>query len=187
MKQSMKSEDKRQLYIEHIYSRRKDIYRILYNIFHDSFLAEEMTQGVLERAWKGLDTLKDRNKSWAWLKGIIRNETRTRMKKHAAEPVMEVWEPTHEYIGETELLQYERDILDTLVEKEAVEEVVQMLEEMDERYRTVIKLHLITGFSLKEISEIEGIEYSTVRSLYSRGIRKLRDRCLSLEKGGSGE
>ena len=128
------------------------------------------------------DSLKTVRKSVLIYETII-----TRMKKHAAEPVMEVWEPTHEYIGEAELLQYERDILDTLVEKEAVEEVVQMLEEMDERYRTVIKLHLITGFSLKEISEIEGIEYSTVRSLYSRGIRKLRDRCLSLEKGGSGE
>ncbi len=46
---------------------------------------------------------------------------------------MEVWKLTDEYIGEAELLQYERDILDTLVEKEAVEEVVQMLEEMDEK------------------------------------------------------
>lgn len=187
MNQSMRSEEKRQFYMEHIYGRRQEIYGILYSVFKDAFLAEEMTQGVLERAWKGLDTLKDRNKSWAWLKAIVRNESRNQMKKNAATPAMEAWEPEREYTGEIELLRCEADLLESLVEKEAGEQIVQLLEDMDERYRTVIKLHLITEFSLKEISEMENMEYSTVRSLYSRGIRKLRDHYLSLEEGGSDE
>ena len=48
-------------------------------------------------------------------------------------------------------------------------------------------MHLILQFSLKEIADMKGMEYSTVRSLYSRGIRKLRNSCLSLEEGGSDE
>ena len=173
--------------MDHIYSRRMDVYRILCGIFHDPFTAEEITQVVLERAWKGLDTLKDQKKSWEWLKGILRNESRTHMKKKSSTPVMELWEPSHEYVAEAELLQYEQDILDSLVEKENGEMVVRLLEQMDEKYKSVIKLHLIAEFSLKEISEMQGIEYSTVRSLYSRGIRRLRDSYLSLEEGGSDE
>ena len=55
------------------------------------------------------------------------------------------------------------------------------------KYKSVIKMHLILQFSLKEIADMKGMEYSTVRSLYSRGIRKLRNSCLSLEEGGSDE
>ncbi len=183
----MKCENKRQFYMDHIYSHREDVYHILCSIFHDPFTAEEITQGVLERAWKGLDTLKDPKKSLEWLKGILRNESRTHMKKKSSTPVMEMWEPSHEYVGEVELLQYEQDILDSLVKKEDGEIVVQLLEQMDEKYKSVIKLHLITEFSLREIAEIQGIEYSTARSLYSRGIQKLRDSYLSLEEGSSNE
>lgn len=183
----MRKEEKRQFYMDHIYSRREDVYHILCGIFHDSFIAEEITQIVLERAWKGLDTLKDQKKVWAWLKGILRNESRTYMKKKSSTPVMELWEPSHEYVGEADLHQYEQDILESVVAKEESQLVVELLEQMDEKYKSVIKLHLITGFSLKEISEMQGIEYSTVRSLYSRGIRKLRDSYLSLEEGGSDE
>lgn len=183
----MKYEDKRQFYMDHIYSRRVDVYRILCGMFHDPFIAEEITQIVLERAWKGLDTLKDQKKSWAWLKGILRNESRTHMKKKSSTPVMEMWEPSHEYVDKAELKQYEQDILESVVVREEHQLVVDLLEQMDEKYRSVIKLHLVTGFSLKEISEMQGVEYSTVRSLYSRGIRKLRDSCLNLEEGGSDE
>ena len=69
----------------------------------------------------------------------------------------------------------------------AVSQITELLEQMDEKYKSVIKMHLILQFSLKEIADMKGMEYSTVRSLYSRGIRKLRNSCLSLEEGGSDE
>lgn len=77
----MNNEEKRQFYMDHIYSHRKDVYRILWSMFGDPDIVEEIAQGVLEHAWKGLDTLKDQNKSWAWLKGILRNESRTHIRK----------------------------------------------------------------------------------------------------------
>ena len=136
------------------------MYRILWSMFGDPDIVEEITQGVLEHAWKGLDTLKDQNKSW---------------------------EPACEYIGEDDLLCYEQDILDSIVKKETGAQITELLEQMDEKYKSVIKMHLILQFSLKEIADMKGMEYSTVRSLYSRGIRKLRNSCLSLEEGGSDE
>ena len=172
----MNNNEKRQFYMDHIYSHRKDVYRILWSMFGDPDIVEEITQGVLEHAWKALDTLKDQNKSWAWLKGILRNESRTHIRKKEESPAMEIWEPACEYIGEDDLLCYEQDILESIVKKQ-----------MDEKYKSVIKMHLILQFSLKEIADMKGMEYSTVRSLYSRGIRKLRNSCLSLEEGGSDE
>lgn len=65
----MNNNEKRQFYMDHIYSHRKDVYRILWSMFGDPDIVEEIAQGVLEHAWRGLDTLKDQNKSWAWLKG----------------------------------------------------------------------------------------------------------------------
>lgn len=187
MNQSMNNEEKRQFYMDHIYSHRKDMYRILWSMFGDPDIVEEIAQGVLEHAWKGLDTLKDQNKSWAWLKGILRNESRTHIRKKEESPAMEIWESACEYIGEDDLLYYEQDILDSIVKKETGAQITELLEQMDEKYKSVIKMHLILQFSLKEIADMKGMEYSTVRSLYSRGIRKLRNSCLSLEEGGSDE
>lgn len=183
----MNNKEKRQFYMDHIYSHRKDMYRILWSMFGDPDIVEEIAQGVLEHAWKGLDTLEDQNKSWAWLKGILRNESRTHIRKKEESPAMEIWEPACEYIGEDDLLCYEQDILDSIVKKETGAQITELLEQMDEKYKSVIKMHLILQFSLKEIANMKGMEYSTVRSLYSRGIRKLRNSCLSLEEGGSDE
>lgn len=183
----MNHDEKRQFYMDHIYCHREDVYRMLWSIFRDPDLVEEMTQGILERAWKGLDTLKDQKKSWAWLKGILRNESRTHMRKKKKLPAVEAWEPHREHIGQGELLRYEKDILDSIVEKEAADQIIELLEQMDEKYKSVIKLHLVMEFPLKEVAQMQGIEYRTVRSLYSRGIRKLRDSYMSLEEGGSHE
>ena len=57
----MNNEEKRQFYMDHTYSHRKDMYRILWSMFGDPDIVEEIAQGVLEHAWKGLDTLKDQN------------------------------------------------------------------------------------------------------------------------------
>lgn len=149
----MNNEEKRQFYMDHIYSHRKDMYRILWSMFGDPDIVEEITQGVLEHAWKGLDTLKDQNKSWAWLKGILRNESRTHIRKKEESPAMEIWEPACEYIGEDDLLCYEQDILDSIVKKETGAQITELLEQMDEKYKSVIKMHLILQFSLKEIAK----------------------------------
>ena len=108
-------------------------------------------------------------------------KSRTHIRKKEESPAMEIWEPACEYIGEDDLLCYEQDILDSIVKKETGAQITELLEQMDEKYKSVIKMHLILQFSLKEIANMKGMEYSTVRSLYSRGIRKLRNSCLSLE------
>ena len=130
----MNNEEKRQFYMDHIYSHRKDMYRILWSMFGDPDIVEEIAQGVLEHAWKGLDTLKDQNKSWAWVKGILRNESRTHIRKKEESPAMEIWEPACEYIGEDDLLCYEQDVLDSIVKKETGTQITELLEQMEEKY-----------------------------------------------------
>ena len=85
--------------MDHIYSHRKDVYRILWSMFGDPDIVEEIAQGVLEHAWKGLDTLKDQNKSWAWLKGILRNESRTHIRKKKKLQLWRSGNLLYEYIG----------------------------------------------------------------------------------------
>ena len=44
----MNNEEKRQFYMDHIYSHRKDMYRILWSMFGDPDIVEEIAQGVLD-------------------------------------------------------------------------------------------------------------------------------------------
>ena len=142
---------KKRFYMEHIYSCREDVYHILLSIFGDCDVAEELTQNVLEHAWKGLDALKNDKKSKAWLNGIVRNEVRSYMKRKKNEHITQAWEPDNEYVAES-------FIPDSLAEKEVSEEAVLLLEQMDEKYRSIIKLHLIAEFSLREIAEMKNAE-----------------------------
>ena len=128
MNQSMKNEEKRQFYMDHIYSHRKDMYRILWSMFGDPDIVEEIAQGVLEHAWKGLDTLKDQNKSWAWLKGILRNESRTHIRKK------EEWENKKIQLAENQgIKKANEDLVIKRIEsqnaRKMITEIFQMLSE----------------------------------------------------------
>ncbi len=180
----MDIEAKQRFYMDHIYIRQRDIYSITRSIFGDPSIAEEMTQNILERAWIGLDTLRDYAKTDAWINGIMRNEIRGRMRTRKILLSEETSQMAHEYIVKLQLLQSDKDSLDLIVKKEEKEQIFRLLEMMDIKYRLVIKLHVVAEFSLKEIAEMREIKYSTVRSMYRRGIRKLRELYLASKGGG---
>ena len=62
-----------------------------------------------------------------------------------------------------------------LAAEETLRSARNALTRMNRRALEIIMLHDIEGYSLKEVSEIEGIKYATVRTVYSRAKKKLRE------------
>lgn len=171
-------------YMKNIYVYTKDVYSIIINVFNDESIAEELTQKVLFNAWKGFDTLLDINKSKAWVKAITRNVIREYMRKKPPYITADETEMANDLYNREELHEAEKDILDALVEKEAISMVSAALNSLDYEYQQIIREHLIGELSLKEIARRHNIKYGTLRVMYSRGVKMLRNAFHKLEKGG---
>ena len=77
----MDNGDRTTFFMNNIYCFRLDVKKIIFSVVQDEDLADDMTQGVFEKAWKGLDTLENRENPMPWIKGIIRNEIRSYLRK----------------------------------------------------------------------------------------------------------
>lgn len=77
--------------------------------------------------------------------------------------------------------QVESDDYVRLLDQMNVRDIVEMINELPDKYRTVINLHLIDGYSHIEIGEMLSISDATARSQFMRGRNLLMKK---LEKKG---
>ena len=180
----MNDSEKVNLYLECIYKYKDDVYRIIRNVFMDDQLSEDLTQIVMMNAWKSLHTLKDVKKSKAWLKAITRNVIRASMKKKNPVICVEENDLVNDIENNEALQQLEKDIVDIIIVKEEYALIGQALRNLDPIYQMIIREHVVGEIPLKEIAVKNDIKYGTIRVMYSRGLRILKEEYLKLEKGG---
>ena len=51
----MNGKEKKEFYLEYIYSLRMDVYRIIKSVIGDANVTEELTQIVLEKSWRSIE------------------------------------------------------------------------------------------------------------------------------------
>lgn len=62
----MNGKEKKEFYLEYIYSLRMDVYRIIKSVIGDANVTEELTQIVLEKAWRSIESVRDKSKAKEW-------------------------------------------------------------------------------------------------------------------------
>ena len=172
------------LFLEHIYIYKKDVFRIIYNVFEDKYISDELTQNVMLNAWKGLHTLKDFEKSKPWLKMITRNVIRSYMKRKSFNLSVEEIEQVNDLENHEELHSLEDDILEIVLKKENSEKLGNALNQLEPVYRMIVSKHVIGEVTFREISRSTGIKYVEVLGKYKKGIKMLKSEFLKLEGGG---
>lgn len=181
---NLRDSEKLNLYLENIYIYKEDIYRIIWNVVRDDFVADDLTQTVLMNSWRSFHTLKDLKKSKQWIKSITRNVIRAYLKKKPNYITLEEQDLVNDIEKHEHLHMIEKDILEAITEKEEGAMIGQALRSLDPVYQTIIRYHVIADVPLKEISRRLDMKYGTVRVMYSRGMRMLQAAYHKLEKGG---
>lgn len=179
----MNNANKTTFFMNNIYCFRLDIKKILFSIVGDNDLADDLTQNVLEKAWRGLDTLENREEPFVWIKGIIRNEIRAYFKKKSKIQESPKDNENIKLISDNNIEYIEKDILEGLLEKDRRKYIIQALEMLDDRSKVIVSLHLVVELPLKQIAEDLNLNYGSTRVFYSRAINKLRDLFLDIERG----
>ena len=141
---------------------------------------EDLVQEVFVVAYKDIHKLEKEEYLSAWIRGIARNKARKYWETEARKG--KIWSlDSEEGMAAFEAVRYSgartgrHSICETLAREETLRELFIAMSAFREKELEIVLLRDLEGYSLKEISEKQGIKYATVRTVYSRTKKKLRD------------
>ena len=166
---------------EHDQEAQKDIYRMYYKAMYntslrlmkDTHLAEDIMQIAFLKAFKKIHTYNNTSSFGAWLKRIVINESISQLRKNK-----------YEYYTEEEerLEQSVKPVTSKSEWKRAsIRKVKESMNDLNDRYRTIISLVLLEGYDLQEVAEIMDVSYSNARVLFMRAKNSLQKLVLENE------
>jgi RNA polymerase sigma-70 factor, ECF subfamily len=160
------------------------VYGALRRFGLDASEADEVSQEVFLRAWRGLGRFQGRARLATWLYRIAFNEAQrhlARRRPPPVEPDTEREDPV-ESLPEASQLGPEARALDH--ELEAILE--EALAQLPDDWRAAVVLRDIEGLSTREAAEVVGLRPAAFKSRLHRGRMRLRDLLepyLGLEEG----
>ena len=139
---------------------------IAFRYVKDRFVAEEVMQEAFIKAFKYLDSYKNEVAFGAWLKRIVINQSIDFLKKKKLEIVT---------INE-EVYQLDNEEDWTVDSDICVDEIIEVINNLKEKYRLVLTLYLLEGYDHQEISSILKITENTSRTHLLRGKKLLKEQ-----------
>ena len=142
--------------------------------------AEDLTQEIFLKVWRGLPDFGGRSQFLTWLTRIARNTCtdyiRKKQRSPKTEPLMfavsDDGEESEIPIQDTDPA---RDPTTAAERKEDAFLLRQAMCRLSEEHRTLILLRDLEGYSYEQIAGMLGIEVGTVKSRLSRARAKLRE------------
>ncbi len=140
------------------------IYRFALSILKDEEWAKDAVQDVFIKVLESGEEWKSVQNHKPWLMRMTRNHCIDFLRCHY--PAYEIQEQRQARI----------DIHKELEEKEMMQIIRELVEQLPEMQRTVMHLRDIEEFEIKEIAEIAGITENAVTVNLSRARQKIREK-----------
>jgi RNA polymerase sigma-70 factor (ECF subfamily) len=149
--------------LEQVYNENASaVYRYLFCLTHDAYMAEELTQETFYQATKGIHNFRGDCKISVWLCQIAKRLWYKELKKDDYVPLHEIEEP------QTNINLEKQYILNA----DKVE-LFKLLHALDETSREVVYLRLTGELSFSEIGDIMGKTENWARVTFYRGKQKI--------------
>lgn len=136
---------------------------------------EDLRQEVFVKALRSLGQLNRDDKMDGWLWAITENVTRAHLgRKKRDEARSAIFD--EEIIGlkakEMEAQEYNRMLLE--INRLATRDTLsRALADLEPSVIKIFQLRYYLGYSLKDIASFYGVNYNTIKSIHSRGLKKL--------------
>lgn len=147
------------------------VFRLALSIVGDAAEANEITQETFLAALRSLRSYQERKSFKAWLYTIALNQSRSHLRKRKARERLAALLTSVFRVDAQKQVLPEEAILQN--EKEAV--LWNSLNDLDERFRTVVVLRYFHELSISEISEILCVNEGTIHSRLHSAREKLKD------------
>ncbi len=144
------------------------VFHLAYSMLRNETQAEDMTQEIFLRIWKGLPGYHGGASLSTWIYAIARNTCLTELQKRAARPTVSLYEPEFE------------NVLDQLPALQANDpesgvamDLSHLLAQLPEKYRQVITLFYLEEKSYEEVAALLGLPLGTVKTFLFRARKQL--------------
>jgi RNA polymerase sigma-70 factor (ECF subfamily) len=152
--------------------------------------AEDLVQEALLRACRSFGSLRDRQAGGQWLRVILTNVFRDRLRKEAREPTEVPFEDIESFslyrtLVEEDPFPYSDTLHLDFLGVFCDDDVHTVLQRLPPRYRAPLVLRYVEGFATKQVARMLELPLGTVLSQLHRG-RKLFEHALwdyALESG----
>ena len=151
----------------HRYQER--IRNLIYSIFHDEELVNDLTQEVFIKAYEALLHFRFESSFYTWIYRIAVNKSRDEMRRRK----MKKWLSFHA-VAETSDREFQEKTSVQPENTDAQELVTKGLQMLPEKFRLAVLLKDIDGLSYEEMAEVMQCEIGTVKSRLSRARSMLR-------------
>lgn len=127
--------------------------------------AEETLQEVFIKVWQNINEYDEDQKFSSWIYRITHNETISAFRKKSSRGDDQKLSLDDEFVQEVSShLSVEKEVDETLT----AEHVQEVLKTLPEKYKTVLVLRFLEGYSYTEIADILEVPEGTVATLLSR-------------------
>jgi RNA polymerase sigma-70 factor (ECF subfamily) len=153
-----------------IFVHRNKMYRFALSYIKNEEEAKDIVQEVLMKLWETRSELEKVNSLEAWCMTLTRNKSLDALKR-AGRKRNEKLEIHHEPAHSTN-----HSPLQVVTEKESIENVKKIADELPENQKTAFTLREIQGYSYLEICEIMEISMSQVKVNIFRARNTIKDQ-----------
>ncbi len=154
------------------------LYAIALRISNQEKLAEDILQESFIKIWHNAHRFDSQKaQAMTWMGTIVRNQAIDLLRKHKKQAESE---PFDEDLHSTNSGNPTEDSLIRTDNHQAVHRCLKML---DEKYRQIILLAYLDGYTHQEIAEIKGLSISNVKNRIYRGIAMVKTCLQALYKG----
>lgn len=144
----------------------KGMLSVAHRYVKDRFVAEDVMQDAFIKAFKNIHHYKNEVAFGAWLKRIVINQSLDQLKKKKLELVT-INEEVYSIENEDD---WKIDI------EISVDKIVEVINNLKDKYRLVLSLYLLEGYDHQEISEVLRITENTSRTHLLRGKKILKEQ-----------
>lgn len=164
---------------EYVIENQARFYRLAYSYVREQQAALDVVQSAIVKALENYRSLRNPEYMKTWFYRIVVNESLNALRKSGRETLCEETVLTESLDAASPDQAKAYGNPETIV-TERKDELYQAILKLPVDMQTVIKLHFFEEMTLLEISDVTGVNLSTVKYRLYRGLEKLRG---SLKEG----
>tara|TARA_B100000809_G_scaffold174304_1_gene171574 strand:+ start:456 stop:1028 length:573 start_codon:yes stop_codon:yes gene_type:complete len=163
-----------------VYNRyQQAMYNTALRIVKDTAEAEDMMQESFITAFNKLHTLKDNSTFGSWLKRIVINNSINQFNKSKRFVSLNDNDRLSNELNEEPIEDSFSGVSDEDFTQLKTKQVLNCMDDLNDKYRQILNLHFIEGFDYEEICEIQQISYANCRTMISRAKESLRKKLIT--------